>query len=457
MKLTDRQQQAQEVLSGKATHCMLFGGSRSGKTFLLVRNIVTRALKAPRSRHAILRFRFNAIKQSVVFDTFPKVMELAFPGVKADLNKSDWFVTLPGGSEIWFGGLDDKERTEKILGQEYVTIYLNEASQISWAARNMALTRLAQKATQVLPGRPETQLRPRMYYDCNPPPKSHWTYRLFHDKVDPESKEGLLHPDDFAWFQINPESNAHNLGDGYLDTLKAMSGRMQKRFLRGEFADATPNALFADEIIDRWRLDTSQARLPDMVRVVVGVDPSGSDDIDNADNDAIGIVVAGLGVDGNAYVLEDATVKAGPAVWGRMAVSAYQRHDADCVVGEINYGGAMVQQTIEVARKAAGLRVVPFKAVTATRGKVVRAEPFSALYEAGTVRHVGMMPELEDELCAFSTYGYTGSGSPNRADALIWSLSELFPGVMRKREAEAESKPDRYARKRVAAGSVWAA
>jgi phage terminase large subunit-like protein len=87
--------------------------------------------------------------------------------------------------------------------------------------------------------------------------------------------------------------------------------------------------------------------------------------------------------------------------------------------------------TIQTARRERGQRKVPYKAVTATRGKVVRAEPIRALYEQGKVRHVGYFPELEDELAAFSTVGYLGSGSPNRADALIWGLTELFPGVVR--------------------------
>lgn len=449
MRLTARQEEAQATLAGLATHIMLYGGSRSGKTFLLVRAVILRAMKAPRSRHAILRFRFNAVKAAIVFDTFPKVMELCFPGVSAPVSRSDWFATLPNGSEIWFGGLDDKERTEKILGQEYATIYLNEASQIPWSSRNMAMTRLAQRVNQAHDG---SLLRPRMYYDCNPPSKSHWTYRVFHDHCDPETREGLSNPGDYALEQINPESNAENQAAGYLDTLGAMSGRLQKRFLRGEFADATPNALFADEIIDRWRAKPES--LPDMVRIVIGVDPSGSGDADNAANDAIGIVVAGLAVDGNVYVLEDATVKAGPATWGRLVVTAFERHDADVVVAEVNYGGAMVAQTIEVARKAAGLRSLPYKAVTASRGKAVRAEPFSALYEEGKVRHAGIFTELEDELCSFSTTGYTGAGSPNRADALIWALAELFPGLMRKRGSEADTPRDRYA-KATNRGSVW--
>jgi phage terminase large subunit-like protein len=433
-KLNARQEQAQHILAGDATHCMLFGGSRSGKTFLLTRNVVLRALKAPGSRHAILRFRFNAVKASVVMDTFPKVMAIAFPGVKWTLNKTDWFATLDGGSEIWFGGLDDKERTEKILGMEFATIYLNESSQIPWGSVGVAVTRLAQLATQVMRNRNNAPLKPRMYYDCNPPSKVHWSYMQFIEKRDPESKKPIARPDDYASFQINPLDNAENLSAGYLDTLNNLSPRLQKRFLKGEFADANPNALFHDETIDKWRV--TDGITPDMVRIVVAVDPSGSGDADNADNDAIGICIVGLGTDGNAYLLEDCTVKAGPATWGKVATDAYDRHAADIVVGEINYGGAMVHHVIQTARPR-----TPYKQVTATRGKAVRAEPFSALYENGKVRHVGEFRDLEDELVAFSTIGYMGESSPNRADALIWALTELFPGLTRAEKKERKTRP----------------
>jgi hypothetical protein len=360
----------------------------------------------------------------VVFDTFPKVMDLAFPGVKYTISKTDWFAEFENGSQIWFGGLDDKERAEKILGMEFATIYLNECSQIPQGSRDIAVTRLAQQVTQIVQGRQEKPLKPRLYYDCNPPSKVHWSYRLFVEKRDPDTKLPLHNQQDYACFQINPQDNAENVSAGYLETLKNLSQRLQKRFLKGEFADATPNALFKEEDIDKWRV--VDANLPDFVRVVVAVDPSGSGDVDNADNDAIGICVVGLATDGIAYLLEDCTVKAGPATWGRVAVSAYERHSADVVVGESNYGGAMVQHTIQTARAR-----TPYKAVTATRGKVVRAEPISALYEQGKVRHVGDFQELEDELVAFSTVGYMGESSPNRADALIWALTELFPGIVR--------------------------
>lgn len=424
--LTPRQQEAQRICAGDSTNVMLFGGSRSGKTFLLVRNVVMRALKAPQSRHAIFRFRYNHLKASVVLDTFPKVMRVAFPGVKWTPHTQDGYAELENGSQVWFAGLDDKERTEKILGMEFSTLYFNECSQIPMGSVDTAMTRLAQRVETDMEGAAPRLLKMRAFFDCNPPNKAHWTYKRFVQKVDPESKEPLRRPDDYASFQINPKDNQANLSPEYLANLEGMSARMRKRFLEGQFADANPSALFPEEHIDKWRV--MDGVVPDMVRIVVSVDPSGADDADNADNDAIGIFVVGLGTDGNAYPLEDCTVKAGPATWGRVAVQAYQRHQADCIVGESNFGGAMVGQTVRVAAQGQGVRV-PFKLVTASRGKVQRAEPFSALYEQGKVRHVGLFQELEDELAAFSTFGYTGAQSPNRADALIWALADLFPAI----------------------------
>lgn len=434
---TAKQQEALDsVLSSLAAHCMLFGGGRSGKTFLIVRCIVMRALKAPGSRHLIVRFRFNHVKQSVILDTFPNVMAKCFPelikGEHWDMNRTDWYATLPGGTEIWFGGLDDSDRMEKILGKEFVTIYLNEASQISWSGVQILITRLAQRVMQVLGNRDPKLLKPRMYYDCNPPNKAHWTFRLFKQKVDPETKEPLKSPENYVSFQMNPRDNLENLSPEYLDGLAMLSGRMRRRFEEGEFADATPNALFDEAIIDTHRADAGD-KLPDFIRIVVSVDPSGAGDDDaNTENDEVGIVVEALGTDGKAYLLEDLTVNAGPATWGRIAVDAFTRHGADVIVGEVNFGGGMVQATVKAAASHLKVPSPPFKAVTASRGKAQRAEPFSALYEHGKVRHVGIFPGLEDELCAFSTTGYTGAGSPNRADAHIWALAELFPAMVSK-------------------------
>src|SRR5215207_2110895 len=150
----------QQAPRGQQKHILLRGGSRSGKTFVLVRALVLRGLRGAGSRHAILRFRGNAARASIWLDTFPKVMRLCFPGVAWKPHKQDGYVELPNGSEVWIGGLDDHERVEKILGMEFVTLFYNECSQIPYASVLMARTRLAQHIEG---------LQPREYFDCNPP------------------------------------------------------------------------------------------------------------------------------------------------------------------------------------------------------------------------------------------------------------------------------------------------
>lgn len=402
---------------------MLFGGSRSGKTFIILRNKIYRRIHASGSLGATLRFRLNHLKASIIEQTLPKVMKLCFPDLREGrdykFNASDFYLQFRNGSQEWFGGLDDKVRTEKILGQEYADILLNEGSQIPWGSRNIAVTRLAQK-TQYDDGRP---LPLRMYYDCNPPLDNHWTARVFRQKADPETRQPLANPQNYASLLMNPQDNAKNLPEEYLAELDNLPKRQRDRFRDGLFGSANDNALFSDDWFERNRvLDGS---LPDMVRLVVAVDPSGSGDHDNAANDEIGIVVAGLGTDGNGYLLEDLTLKAGPGTWGKVAASAYQRHRADCVVAEANFGGAMVEFTIRTQDSG-----IPYKAVTASRGKVVRAEPISALVEQGRIRHAGQFQKLEEELSGFTTTGYVGEGSPNRADSYVWAFTELFPGMV---------------------------
>lgn len=423
-ELTPKECEARRAMGGDATHILLYGGSRSGKTFSILRAIASRAVQAPKSRHAVLRFRLNHLKASILGDTWPKMLELCFPEQRVELNKSDFYCEFPNGSQVHFGGLDDKQRTEKILGQEYVSIFLNECSQIPWDSRNVAVTRLAQAVDRDVEGLPREPLPRRMYYDCNPPSKAHWSYRLFVDGRDPESR-ALLPSGQYVALQMNPGDNLANLPEGYIETLGTLPKRLQRRFLAGEYADANPNALFPETAIEKWRV--VDGALPDMQRIVVAVDPSGSGDEDNADNDAIGIVVCGLGTDGVGYVLEDLTLRAGPATWGKVATSAFDRHAADRIVGEVNYGGAMVEHVIKTARPH-----TPYTSVTASRGKVVRAEPISALVDDGRVRLVGDYPDMENELAGFATTGYVGEASPNRADAMVWGMTELFPGLTRR-------------------------
>jgi hypothetical protein len=427
--LTAKQREANRLLAGPASNIMLRGGSRSGKTFLLIRALVQRAINAPGSRHAIFRFRFNHAKTSIWADTLPKVLKLCFPTLAVRLDKSDFFAELPNGSQIWIGGLDDKDRVEKVLGSEYATLYFNESSQIPWASIETAMSRLAQNvelAPEIAKATGRTHLQLKAYFDCNPPSKLHWSYQLFRAKLKPGTKEALPNPGDYAEMQINPDDNRDNLPPKYFEILDSMSAARRLRFKEGEWASEVDGALWSLEDrkaqdgktlpgIDSLRVDT----YPTLRRIVIAVDPSGTRG--DGGGDDIGIVVAGVGTDGHGYILEDATCQMGPEGWGRRIAERYGQWRADRVVGEANFGGDMVRFTIKTADSK-----IPYKDVKASRGKAVRAEPVSALYEQGKVHHVGDFPDLEDQLCSFTPSGYVGDKSPDRADALVWALTELM-------------------------------
>lgn len=375
--------------------------------------MATRAIKAPASRHVIFRLRFNALRASVWLDTLPKVMRLCYPGVPYKNNRQDGFVSLPNGSEIWFGGLDDKERVEKILGMEFATVYYNECSQIPRQSVLTGLTRLAQKVAG---------LKNRAYYDLNPVGTGHWTYRQFIELVDPDTRQTLLRPGDYRHIFMNPADNRANVDDGYIELLESLPERQRRRFLDGRYVSEIDGALWTLELLEKFRRDPDD--LPLMKRVVVAVDPSGSKGKEDKRSDEIGIVAVGLGVDDRVYVLADYSGRYSPEQWGAMAVKAWKTHGADRIIGERNFGGDMVRAIVHAADGNA-----PYKEVTASRGKVVRAEPVSALYEQGKVSHAGRFPALEDQMMNFSVSGYLGDKSPDRADAMVWAISELVPVV----------------------------
>jgi hypothetical protein len=411
--------EANRLLAGPATHVLLDGGSRSGKTMLFCRGLIIRAAKAPESTHVIFRKHFNHLKFSIIFDTMPKALQLFFPELEGQvrLSKTDWFHEFPNGSRTIYAGLDDKERTEKVLGQEHSTLFFNECPQISYASRNKALTRLAQNAG----------LKLRAWYDGNPTVKSSWIYKVFVLHIDPSSGEPFANPGDYARLPrpMNPADNERNLAPEYIAQLAALPERDRRRFLHGEWDEGVPNALWKQDGFQRVApIRTAEEReqmKAKLRRVVVSVDPSGGEDEDDLSSDEIGLAVTGVDKEGVGYVLEDWTGHYSPRNWGRKAVELFDLWGADLIVAERNYGGEMVRFTIQAARPN-----VPVKLVTASRGKHVRAEPVASLYEQGRVKHAGRFPDLEDELCQFSTAGYAGERSPNRADVMVFGLTELM-------------------------------
>jgi phage terminase large subunit-like protein len=409
LALTERQKQANDLL-GKQRHTLLVGGSRSGKTTVLVNAIAERAVNYDGSRHAILRLHANAANASIALDTLPKVFQIGFPGVALKRRRTEGYFSLGNESEIWVGGLDDQERVEKILGREFVTILFNECSQIPYASVLMALTRLA----QTVPG-----LTQAAYCDLNPVSKGHWTNILFGDKRDPVSRVPLDNPGDYDRLFLNPADNAANLSEDYLKSLARLPERQRKRFFEGVYVDDLDGALFSYEMIARARVD--ELPVHRRARVVVAVDPSGASDRDDTRADEIGIIVAAKGDDGHAYVLADRSLRDAPAAWGRAVAAAYHEFAADRIVAEENFGGEMVRFVIRAADANATVETI-----SASRGKALRAEPVSALYEQGLVHHVGRFGVLEDQLCAFTTAGYRGEGSPDHADALVFAVTELM-------------------------------
>ncbi len=211
--------------------------------------------------------------------------------------------------------------------------------------------------------------------------------------------------------------NAANLAPGFLAEITRVYAdtALGKQELDGEIVTERPDSLWQR----KWIGDARIARAPDLVRVVVAVDPPVTA---TANADTCGIVVAGLGADKRAYVLADRSLQGrDPATWARAAVQAFRDFEADRIVAEVNQGGDLV---VNVIRQIDAN--VPVRKVYATRGKFLRAEPVSALYAEGRVVHVGEFPALENQMCDFGPEGLSEGRSPDRVDALVWALTDLM-------------------------------
>jgi predicted phage terminase large subunit-like protein len=215
-------------------------------------------------------------------------------------------------------------------------------------------------------------------------------------------------------------ANADNLAPSFLEKVisKYQGTRLGRQELDGEIVDDVVGALWTRAMLDAARV----SQIPELSRVVVAIDPSGTGG-EADDGDAVGIVVAGRGVDGRGYVLADLTCKLSPDGWARRAITAYYAHKADRIVAERNFGGAMVEAVLRSVERA-----IPYKEVTASRGKVARAEPVAALFEQGRVGMASGLEALEDEMVLMTAAGFAGEGSPNRVDAMVWALTEVMLG-----------------------------
>lgn len=167
------------------------------------------------------------MKRSIFLDTLPKVFRICFPDLPYKTNKTDYIVTLPNGSEIHLAGMDNGDAVEKILGTEFSTIYFNEASEMDYSPVQLVLSRLAER----------NKLKKRVFYDFNPPRKTHWSYWLFIKKLNPVDEEPVGQPELYGHLIMNPMDNLANIDEDYIALLESMPEKERERFLLGQFSD----------------------------------------------------------------------------------------------------------------------------------------------------------------------------------------------------------------------------
>ena len=226
-KPTAVQKQALSLIKSGAIHILLYGGSRSGKTTVLVMVIIFRALMYAGSRHLICRYRAKDARSSVLRETL-------IPWLDNTIGKNGYtylahesMITLYNGSEIWIGGLGDREQADKILGHEYCTIYFNEISQLSYIAVTTAYSRLAMRVKGC---------KNLFLYDCNPGSPLHWAYKVFILKLVFLTGKPLEKPELYQAMLLNPDDNKEHLPEDYIaNILNVLPEKQRLRFLFGSW------------------------------------------------------------------------------------------------------------------------------------------------------------------------------------------------------------------------------
>lgn len=372
------------------------GGRGSGKSHFFAELGVETALIKPGFRMVCVREVQKSLKESAKRLLEDKIRSL---GVADHFRILDDRIVTPGNGLFLFQGMQD-HTAESIKSLEgFDAAWVEEAQTMS--ARSLEMLRPTIRS----PGS-------ELWFS--------WNRRRASDPVD-ELLCGAAVPENATVVQANYSDNPFfpaELEEERQYDKKHRPDRY-RHIWEGDYEPTALGAIWNRQMFQEHRRDEA----PDMERVVVAVDPAVTS---NDGSDYHGIVVCGLGADGRGYVLDDMSRRGSPQQWAQSVVAAYDLHEADCVVIEVNQGGDMVRHTLESVR-----RNIRIEEVRATRGKHVRAEPISALYAVGRVSHVGTYPELEEQMCLMTPAGYEGEGSPDRLDALVWAFTELFDRITR--------------------------
>jgi predicted phage terminase large subunit-like protein len=391
-------EQQRAFFESRAPEVLYSGAFRAGKSRIGCEKAYDLAKRYPGIPIGIFRKTANSLaastERTLLHDVIPS-------SAIARSNRTERWYELANGSRIWLFGLDPDPITglpSKVGSVELGWAFIDEAAECSEADWTMVKGRLS------WPGIPWHQIAAA----TNPARPTHWLKVRF----TPSTEDRVyLHATTF---------DNRALPADYIDQARKMDGGYAKsRYIMGEWVAPADGALWTPGMIaygQTPKVYPKGVETPDLARIVVAVDPAVTS---KPDSDETGIVVVGLGSDKRAYVLDDLSLRATPADWARRAVQALKTYNADRIVAEANNGGDLVSTVIGAVDPLA-----PVTLVRAARGKVTRAEPVAALYEQGRVSHTHPFPELEDQMCSYT--GAPGEDSPDRMDALVWAMSELF-------------------------------
>lgn len=396
------------IVNPNIKEILLYGGGRSGKTLELVSSIVTRAIKVP-SRHAILRQAFAHCKQSIWLDTLPKCIKIGFPGLYEYYkknprcwNNSDFYLKVPTDkkdefSEIWIGGLDDDDRVEKILGKEFSTIFFNELSQISYKSFSIAKTRLAEK----------NKLIKKIYGDCNPPKRSHWTYPYFMELIDPVTSQPRINAQ-VGTLLINPMDNLANIDDEYISMLDSLPKILRDRFKDGLWCSDATDIFRAEWIKPSEKIPNKN----DIHSIFTAIDPAFTEKARETDNSCESALVT-VAVDYDMMIHEIETIH-GFFSYQQLKDIAY-----NCYLAHKDVSNYMMAVEDVGAQRWLGEdlneRGIPIEYVKPDADKERRAIGVSDLLEQDRVR-------INDPYLRKSLLAFPGDKLKDCADAFVWAL-----------------------------------
>lgn len=395
MNLRIQTPRAFKPLLGRSRYKGAYGGRGSGKSHFFAELGIERCLLQSGVRMVCIREVQKSLKESAKLLIEDKIAAL---GVGQHFRVQEDRIKTPGGGLVIFQGMQDHTAE---------TIKSLEGFDVAWIEEAQTLSERSFELLRPTIRKPGSEIW------------ASWNPRTASDPVDAFFR-GVNPPPDSACVRVNYGDNPFFPAELEAERLWDERNNRDRygHIWLGEYEPAAIGAIWDRLTIHQGR----RTDAPDLRRIVVAVDPAVSA---QPKSDEHGIVVCGMGDDKRGYVLADYSMRGSPRQWADRAIAAYDLYEADAIVIEVNQGGDMVRATLEAARP--GLRILE---VRATRGKHVRAEPISALYHLGQVSHVGTFTELEDQMCLMTAAGYEGEGSPDRVDALVWGMTELFPAMV---------------------------